>query len=497
MSEHVIKAARYSIIIFFLMLVSGFTGYFIRVAIAKNLSVAEYGLFYSVFTLFNFFALFIDTGLSQGAINKIVKYRVEQNFSAIKNLALSILYLQSLLAVVFSALIFIFQSFLAENYYHADISGIIIPFCLYFIVMPITFFVVNIVYGFGKSVIQSAFDAIKNIFILFGALAGFYLLSKSILVPAYAYLFSSLFVLILSVPIFLKLFPGFFKLRFRFVPLVIWDTFKYGIYVTLATLGWTIITQTDTLMLTYYSTLETVGIYQVAVPIAMVLFFFAGAIGAAIYPLFSEFEAKNEFHKLSELTTLIYAFIEMAVLPAAAVFFIYPDLIINTLFGPKFLAGTIVIQIFAAATPLMILGNINYIILAAIGKAKVAFKAIFFSAVLNILLNFILIPRYDITGAAVSSVIAFSSLFVFSIIQLQRFYAFKIPYLRFVKIIFSSAVFLLCIHLLKQYLELSNPWIEIIIVLGISGVIYAGLLFATKTVNLYTLKVMLRMARIK
>jgi len=494
MSGHVIKTARYSIIILILLVVSGLMGYFIRIALAKKLSVAEYGLFYSVFALFNFLLLFLDLGVSQGAIIKIVKYRVKNKFNEIKNLSLSILYLQLLLATLFSAIFLLFQNFLSVHYYHADISRIALPFCLYFITVPITLFISNTIYGFGKSVFQSLLDAVKNIFVLLAILTGFYAFGLSINAPPYAYVLSNILALLMFTPLFLKIFPNFFKLKFSFVFPAVWDTFKYGIYVTMASMGWTIITQTDTLMLTYYSTLQNVGIYQVALPISMVLFFFAGAIGAAIYPLFSEFEAKKEFRKLSEMTSLIYSYIEIAVLPAAVVFFVYPDLIINTLFGAKFLGGIIVLQIFAIATPVMIIGNINYIILAAIGQAKKSFKMVLFSALLNLILNFILIPKYGIVGAAISSVLAFSSLFILSTIQLQRIYRFTIPYWKLIKILFSSLIFLLSIHLLKNYLRL-NPFIEAVVVLAIGGLVYAGLLFATRTINLKMIKILLGLQR--
>ena len=495
MSEHIRKAARDSIIIFVLMLITGLMGYFIRITLAKNLTVGEYGLFFSIFTLFSFLSLFVDLGLSQGTINKLVEYRVHKKFKEMKNLSLSILYVQLTLAVFFSIGLLLLQSFLSNNYYRTDVSHIMLPFCIYFVTLPLAFFLVNIIYGFGRSVLRGALDTIKNVFILSILIVVFYSFNATIKAPAYAYALANILVLAIYTPIFLKLFPNFFKLKFNFVPADVWKTFKYGMYVTLATMGWMIITQTDTLMLTYFSTLENVGIYQVALPISTTLLLVATAIGTAIYPIFSEFQARKDFEKMSEMTSAIYSYIEIIILPAAIILFVYPEIIINVLFGSKFSAGSAVIQIFALSGPFISLGLINYYVLSAIGKAKKSLKIMLLAALVNLVLNFVLIPFYGIIGAAIASVIAFLIIMIVSTMQLYKIYKFTIPYWKLAKILFCSLMFLLSIHLLKRALEL-NVWAEMAAVISISGAIYLLLLYMTNTVNKENIKNILKNVRI-
>ncbi len=482
MEEHVKQTARNSILIFILLTITGLTGYFIRITLARNLSVTEYGLFYSVLALFGFFSIFVDFGLTQGTINRLVEYRVNNKFNEMKNLALSILYLQLIIAAILSVVLILLQKFLSENYYKTDISAILLPLCLYFVTLPLILFIVNIIYSFGKSVFQSALNALTNVFMLMVILIGLYSFNLTIKAPAYAYALVNIFALIICTPVFFRLLPGFLKIKFQFDFFDVWRTFKYGFYVTLATMGGAIITQTDTLMLTYYSGLEQVGIYQVAVPIAMTLLFFASAVSGAIYPLFCEFKTKEDYGKMSKLTTFIYSYIWIAVLPAVIILFVYPDMAINILFGTRFLAGVKVLQIFAVAMPFITFSTINYNILAAIGGARRTFKMILTAAGLNVVLNFILIPKYDMIGAAVASVISFLTLVIFSMNQLRKTYKFYIPFWRMIKIFCCGLVFFWIIYLLKKYLEL-NIWIELVIVLVISGFVYIIILFLTKCLN--------------
>lgn len=482
MNEHIGKVARHSMMIYILLILTAFSGYAIRVTLARNLSVYEYGLFYSLFTLFGFLSIFVDFGLTQGTINEIVKLRVNNKYEDIKNITLSILIIQLMLALLIVSGLLAASDLLSKYYYKADVSYILLPLSLYFLTIPLALFFINIIYGFGKTYYQTGLEFMKNIFVLFLIFVGLFVFNLKIEAPAYGYAIANIIAFIILIPIFTKTFPHFFKLKFKFDSMNVFKTIKYGIYVTLATMGWLIITQTDTLMLTYYSSLENVGIYNVAVTVSMTLLYFAHAISAAIYPTFSEFKTREDTSNLSDMTSMIYSYIQIVVLPIAIIFFFYPEIIISILFGPFYAVGAMVLKIFAVAMPLISIGIINYNILAAIGRAQESFKIMLSGAMLNIFLNFLLMPQYGILGAAIASVLSYIIIMFFSTYKLRKIYGFTIQYLKLLKILLCSIIFFGSISLLKKYLELS-VFTEIFVVMTISILLYLVSLFVFRVIT--------------
>lgn len=102
------------------------------------------------------------------------------------------------------------------------------------------------------------------------------------------------------------------------------------------------------------------------------------------------------------------------------------------------------------------------------------------AAIINIVLNFLLIPRYGIIGAAVSTLVAYFIQPLAGIIYTRSFFKFSIPWLKLAKIaIAGSGMFLFLNYVFP--LPKPNWFISIIVIFG--TMIYAGGLFILGVLN--------------
>lgn len=79
--------------------------------------------------------------------------------------------------------------------------------------------------------------------------------------------------------------------------------------------------------------------------------------------------------------------------------------IIPLLFGVNYQNAVLLLMILSLAAPIRFLASNSASILTAANFMKIKIKIMGFSALFNILMNVILIPKFDATGAAISTLL--------------------------------------------------------------------------------------------
>ena len=94
------------------------------------------------------------------------------------------------------------------------------------------------------------------------------------------------------------------------------------------------------------------------------------------------------------------------------------------IFGNEFIVGKTALLILLFGQIINILcGSVGYILMMT-NKQEILRNIIIFSAFLNIILNILLIPKYGINGAAISSAISVAVWNIYSLIYIYRKYGF-------------------------------------------------------------------------
>jgi O-antigen/teichoic acid export membrane protein len=156
----------------------------------------------------------------------------------------------------------------------------------------------------------------------------------------------------------------------------------------------------DTIMLGFMSTQEKVGLYNAAYKIFLAILFILGLWHSTVFPVISQKLDKDrlqaaaflgKYFRLTILACVPVSFIATLVAPA----------IIMLVFGGRYEGATIALQILIwNLIPIAISGTYGTLILIPLGLTKEVLWAVGCGALLNVILNFMLIPAYGFVGAS-------------------------------------------------------------------------------------------------
>jgi Na+-driven multidrug efflux pump len=141
------------------------------------------------------------------------------------------------------------------------------------------------------------------------------------------------------------------------------------------------------------------------------------------------------------------------------------------------------LQILTAVLIISSLFLILQCVTAGVGRPMITTKAISVMALLNVILNLILIPPYRIAGAAMATLI---SQFVGLLILLYltgKFVKFTVPVSSIFKTIAAGLLTLLFIVGLKSLVVLDPWWLRAIVVAVPSLLLYVGIILVTRAFN--------------
>jgi len=186
----------------------------------------------------------------------------------------------------------------------------------------------------------------------------------------------------------------------------------------LAGLSATIYSRIDQVMIQHLLNSTSVGLYAGATKITTIVQTFPGIIIVSLFPAIINAKKLNYEKYLDRLKSLMIfsgGFVTLLIVPIV----ILAPIIINIILGDQFVDSVSVLRIHLWTSLGIILVAIiqNYLIAENLGK--IFFIATLIGAVINIILNIILIPIFGINGAAMATFISYL-LTIFSILLFKK-----------------------------------------------------------------------------
>ena len=179
----------------------------------------------------------------------------------------------------------------------------------------------------------------------------------------------------------------------------------------------------DTLILGVYTTESNIGIYNLAVKISLLSSIFLFAINSIAAPKFSELFYSGKINELKQIIRISTKIIFYFSLPLVLTFLIIPEKIL-VIFGEEYrYAKWSLIYLTIGQFINSCSGSVGYI-LQMTGKQFIFQNIVFFSMAINVFLNLILIPIYDIVGAAIASMISMAMWNILGIIFIYKKHGF-------------------------------------------------------------------------
>ena len=489
--EYARRLVKGSAIVFIALIGSQFVAFLLRMFLARSLTVEEYGLFYAVFTFVSFFGLFRDLGFGSALAKYIPEFNVKKRYSELKSSIAFTLAFEAVLSLFILAFLFIFSGQIALGFFRSEAAVPLIQIlALWFFVMIFLLFL-SVFQGFQDMPVYALLQFLRNFLVLILAVIIVGYFGFGVTGVALAYLIELSAVVLLAFLLLRRKYPFVFKAKTAITKTIVKRLSFFALPVFLGGLGGLIIGYMDTLMITGFRTLSEVGFYQVAQPVSHFLWYFSTALVTVFFPMVSEFWARRERKLLGGALRLLVKFSFIAIVPGALVFIAFPEIAINLLFGPEYLAAATALQILSATAVAYTLFMILSYTMQGIGKPLVSTKVVSVMAILNFFGNLALIPLYGIEGAAVTTLASYVLGTVLLFYYSKRIIRFTAPASSLVKTILGGILTLLLILGLKSIIELS-PWVEAFVVIVPSLVFYAVWILATRAVTREDLRLIAR-----
>ena len=366
-------------------------GLFVGIWVARYLGPEQFGLFSYAQSFVGLFAAFATLGLDGIVVRELVK-----NENKEKEILGTVFCLKLLGAIGVLLFLAISINFTSNDRY----TNILI----FIVASAIIFQSFNVVDFYFQSKVMSKFVVYANIISLFiSSIVKIVLLlnEASLISFVYVVLFDSVILAIGFIYFFLK------NTNFNFRDL----KFKKEIAISLLKDSWPLVfsgvviaiyMRIDQVMIKELLDLNAVGQYAAAVRISEAWYFIPMLLGSSLYPAIVNAKSNNENLYYSRLQDFYTLMIWIGILVAIPMTFL-SNYIIDLLYGNAFNEAGNVLMIHIWAGIFLSLG-------IACGKwyltenyTKGALKKAIFGMILNILGNYILIPRYGIEGAAIST----------------------------------------------------------------------------------------------
>lgn len=195
------------------------------------------------------------------------------------------------------------------------------------------------------------------------------------------------------------------------------DLLKAGWPLVLSGLAIVVYMRIDQIMLGQMIDNEAVGVYSAAVRLSEAWYFVPAAITASVFPSIIGAKAADESLFERRVQRLYDLMVILALIVAVPVTFLSTYLV-TSLFGESYAEAGPVLSVQIWASLFVFLGLASSQWLLAADRQVLMFQRTMLGAIVNIALNFLLIPRFGMMGAAYATLASYAVAgFLFDVLQ--------------------------------------------------------------------------------
>ncbi|MCX6745351.1 MAG: flippase [Candidatus Parcubacteria bacterium] len=431
--------------------------------VARFIGANDIGVYTFAISLTTIFSVFIDFGLSSVLTREAAKFKDRAN--EYLNNIISVKIVLAIISYLAVAVVINLLGKPAISQTMVYLAGLVMVLDSF----TLAFFAVFRAYQNLKY--EAIGIAINQIVILAVGLVGIYL-KFPLYILVLALLAGSTFNFLYSL-ILLKV-----KLKFNLK--LIWDKsilrtlFKIALPFALAGIFVRVYSYIDQILLSVLIGDQALGWYSVPYKITYAFQFVPAAFAAAIYPAMSDCFVNNKEKLRLIFDKAMYLLIILSV-PATVGIACLADKIILSLYTAEFQPSILALQIFILAViPIFLNYPVGSLLNACDRQARNTFN-MGLTMVLNIILNLILIPKYQHVGAALAALTSLTALFILNLGQAPKIIKYDARYLaiKSAKSIFSSLIMAALILFLKARFNF-------VILIIIGAIVYLGIMYLIK-----------------
>ncbi|MFC1866655.1 flippase [Thermodesulfobacteriota bacterium] len=470
---------RGSFTIALMTLAAAFIGFFIRIILARKLSIEDFGLFYSVVAFLAPVGLLKNFGINRAVTKFLPEFKVKGEWGNIKESIHWAIIVSLGTSLITVSVFYFLADWLGAVFFKVDKAG---PF---FKIMLI-YFVVSTLGG----VFSAFFNGLKKPFLLSSRAV---LINLLILICVYFandldVIFLSLInigaefvTLLFLILMFFKVFD-YFNISSSIGLNGLKKLFSYGLPATTTPLVNKVFGRLDIIILTYFKNLKEVGVYSAAQPFARLFAIIGSSVGKMIFPYSSEVFSLGEKGELRHIISQLQRMFLFLLAPLSVFFLIFCGDLLSLIFGSQFQEGSLVVRLLVIGGLIHPLTIINVNILNGIGHPLKVTKLVALNSSVNLCGNILLIPAWGMGGAAVSTLLANWMMFCGSCYYIKSLIGYGFKWHLLIKILFSALIMFAILMAAQLYIT-KSLWLLFMIFLPLSLLLYLSSSLLIRTVH--------------
>ncbi len=432
--------------------------YFLIIYVARIVGATEYGIFNFAMSFVALFSILSDLGIASLISREVAKEEKSE-------IHISSAFTLKLLLTLITLILIIIVSFSVPQAPETKLTILILAG--YILINNLSVFFYNCFYGKQEMQYQSIAEVIS---VSLTAALGIYLITlvARAYILAIAYLVGAIVGLCIIGIIFRKRFGAILKLDFNKKE---WrKILNWSWPLALGSLFALIYTNTDSLMMGFWHLFNQIGYYNAAQKIIGASIIPASLITTSFFPALAKAHSNQEKQKMQKLFDSQNVVLLMIAIPIVVGGYLLANGLILRIYGKEYQPAILAFRI------LILMGGFSYL-MASLSRAlfiynqqKRTFLITALGAILNVVLNFILIPKYGFYGAAWASVVTFFLNFILLSYYTQKLTPLKIINRRLIKYLFIFLLSSIIMGLVLLFLAAhnANPFFKI----GIGALVY-------------------------
>ena len=393
-----------------------------RLIVARYGLEANYGIFSLALVVLSAAVTISSLGLTRGAARYIAFFRGAGDEAKVRGTILASLRFSTVASIIIGLVIFLAADTIATNIFHTPelatalkIFAIGIPFVT----------LVSILVAFFRG-----FDRVEPGVYFQGITLNALFLILLLVIIAAGFVFASVFYAYLAAIIITFIALAIYTARklprlisltgMRGTPPVTRELLLFSLPLLGSAIMVTIMLHIDTLMLGYFKTLEMVGLYNAAFPLAAFISMPLYAMLLIYMPVATGLYSRNLIPELRRNYIIVTKWLISLSLPIFLILALFPEAVLHLFFGQSYLPAATALRILSLGFIINNLMGPNGETLIALGHSRFIFWATLATAIMNIVLNIVLIPPLGLVGAAIASVV---SITVINIIRSLKLYS--------------------------------------------------------------------------
>jgi len=454
------------------MMISKALTYLYRVSIARFVGPEAYGQLSLALAVTGVTSTIAYLALGNGLKKFIPEFRTENDLASIKGMVLNALEMTVPLSLLLFGIVFFGAEFIATTFFdNRNIIPLIQILSLTIPIGTISSIFYDTTIGFNKIIYKTSGVRIIQNIVQLGLTLTLLILGYEVASAAWGWLAGTTIAAIL----------GFYFMEKKTGPILFSKTkakhhrkklLKFSAPLLLSGIIGTLLGWADTALLGYYMTDFEVGLYNAALPTAILILIPHKAIGSLAITSFSELKERNKKAIQDSMQTAT-RWVFSLVLPTFLILTLFSEQVLTIMWGTQYTQASTALSILAIGYLIdALVGRVGSL-LNATGHTKYLLYNNTAALTLNLVLNIILIPIYGFIGAAIATATSTILTNILMFVEVWRKEnIISIPHTAIAKILITGLIPLTLVIGLDRILFTNTPYWFLIPAALIYGTLY-------------------------